>query len=102
MMVMSILTYPLKSSTEVGKKFVEALKKNPAPDYVNRLEIYVRYGGKGIQAFSPTEITKGKEDEGIKWLVEWYVQFYEIEGVEVELPIVLTAAEALPMIGMSM
>ena len=101
MHVVAITTYPLKSVMEVGKRFVESLK-DPLPDYVNRLAIYTRYGGKGIQVYSPVEIEKGREDEGLKELVKWYVPFFDIEGFEVKIEFVLIAEESLPLIGLEM
>ena len=99
MLVMTIVTYPLKSVMEVGRQFVESLK-DPLPDYINRLAIYTRYGDKGIQAYSPVEIEKGREDEGLKELVKWYTQYFDIEGFEVRMEIELAVEEALPLIGL--
>jgi len=99
MHVMATVTYPLKSVMEVGKQFVESLK-DPLPEYVNRLAIYTRYGDKGIQAYSPVEIEKGREDDGIRELVKWYTQFFDIEGVEVRIELVLPVEEAMPLIGL--
>jgi hypothetical protein len=48
------------------------------------------FGGK-----APIEIEAGHEDEGIKYLVKSYVPFCDIEGLEVELLVVLTTAECL-------
>lgn len=99
MRVMAIVTYPVKRAKEVGKIFVEKEKAAKRPDYVKRGEIYTRYGDKGIIVTSVSEIEKGHEEEGIKYLVEYYVDFYEVEGFEVQLPLVLTAEESLPLIG---
>jgi hypothetical protein len=102
MHIRQITTFPLKSVVETGKLFVEGLKDDPLPDYVKLLGLYVEYGGKGITTYDLYEIEKGHEDEGIKALTKDLIKYYDVEGYEVISKTVMTAEEALPLLGLSM
>jgi len=101
MHIMTFATYPLKSVNAVAKKFIEVMQE-PLPDYMRMTAFYVEYGGKGINAYTPVEIDKGHEEDGIRELTKWYTNFFDIEGYEVVSRVVYTAEEALPLIGMSL
>jgi hypothetical protein len=102
MHVLQIVTYPLKATVEVGKIFVGGLKDDPLPEYVKMLGLYVEYGGKGITTYDIYEIEKGHEDEGQKRLAKDHIKYYGVEGYEVISKTVMTAEEALPLIGLGM
>jgi hypothetical protein len=101
MRIITFATYPLTSVDAVAKRFLEVVKE-PLPDYVRMTAIYVEYGGKGINVYTPVEIDKGHEDEGMMALTKWYTNFYDIDGYEVVFRVVYTVEEALPLIGMKM
>jgi len=63
---MTVSTFPLKSSVDLGKVFLEAVAKQL--NYVNRLGMWVCYGGEGIKAWFVYETTKGHEEEGRRQL----------------------------------
>jgi hypothetical protein len=99
MYVIASTTYPLKSTMDAAKAFIESLKE-PLPDFVTRMGVYVCYGGKGIKGLSLYDIKEGKEAEGYKELAKMLTRFYDVEGYQVTLEWVLTAEEALPLIGL--
>ena len=99
MFVMVTSTYPTKSSVQVGKVAVETLAKAPPP-YVKRLGPYVTAGGDGIKAYTLYEIEKGHVEEGIVEVTKRMVPYFSIEGYKYTLETLLTAEEALPLIGL--
>jgi hypothetical protein len=101
MLIMYTMTYPLKSTLDAAKRFIEALK-DPPPDYINELGPYVRYGGKGIKAYWLVEIEKGHEDEGIKEIAKRLTIYFDVEGYEIDSEVVVTAEEAVPLLGLEM
>jgi len=101
MYVLYTTTYPLKSTLDAAKKFIEAAK-NPPPDYINQIGVYVAYGGKGIKGYALFEIEKGREDEGIKEIAKRLTIYYDVEGYEITSDVVLSAEEAIPLLGLEM
>ena len=99
MFVMVTHTYPFKSAVQVGKVGVEVLAKAPPP-HVERLGTYVTTGGDGLKVYVLHEIEKGHVQEGIKELTKRMVPFYSIEGWKYTLETLMTAEEALPLIGL--
>jgi hypothetical protein len=99
MLYMAASTFPLKSAVDAGKVFLEAVSKQLT--YVNRLGMWLCYGGEGIKTWFVYETTKGHEDEGLKELTNYYTAFYKIEGYKVEITPVLKPEEALPLIGLA-
>lgn len=91
-------TFPLKVAKEAGKKFVEA---EPLPDYIKRLGVYLEYGNKGINGYDLFEIEEEHADEGIKALHKHYTIYYDLEGFELSLRVVLSAMDALPLVGLA-
>ncbi len=101
MHAMAISTYPMASSEEVGKAFLESVK-DPHPDYVTRIGLYSLFGGKGIKTYTLYEVAREHADEAMKELVNRQISFGRVQGYEVTLEWVLTAEETLPMIGLQM
>jgi len=99
MFFMVTMTYPTKSAVQVGKVAVGALAKGPPP-HVEILGVYVTTGGDGLKAYNLYEIEKGHVEEGIKELTKRYVPFYSIEGWKHTIETLLSAEEALPIIGL--
>ncbi len=99
MIILYTLTYPLKSTLEAAKKYAEALK-DPRPDYINEIGLYVRYGGKGIKSYYLVEIEKGHEDEGIKEISKRMTVYFEVEGYEIDSEVVMAAEDAVALLGL--
>ena len=99
MLYMAVSTFPLKSSVDLGKVFLEVVAKQL--NYVNRLGMWVCYGGEGIKAWFVYETTKGHEEEGLKELTNYYTAYMNIEGYKVDIHPVLKPEEALSLIGLT-
>jgi hypothetical protein len=99
MLYMATSSFPLKSTVDLGKVFIEAVSKQLT--YVNRLGMWVCYGGEGIKAWFVYEITKGHEEEGFKELTNYYTAYLNVEGFKVDILPVLKPEDALPLIGLA-
>jgi len=99
MFLMVTQTYPTKSVAAVGKVAMGVLAK-ALPPYVKRLGPYIAAGGDGIKAYNLYEVEKGHEDEGYKELMKEEVPFFSIEGYKFTVEPLLSAEEALPLIGL--
>jgi hypothetical protein len=99
MLYMAASTFPLKSTVDLGKVFIEAVSKQLT--YVNRIGMWVCYGGEGIKAWFVYEITKGHEEEGFKELTNYYTAYLNVEGFKVDILPVLKPEDALPLIGLA-
>jgi hypothetical protein len=99
MLYMVIVSQPLKSTIDAGKVFVAALA-NPMA-HVNTVGMWISYGGDGITNYSIVELEKGYEEEASKALVNYFVQYYDIDGYKVNIIPVLKPEDALEMIGIT-
>jgi len=99
MLFMVTETWPTGSSVEVGKAAVEALAK-ALPPYIKRLGPYIAPGGDGIKAYNFYEVEKGHEDEGYKELMKEEVPYLSIGGYKFTVEPLLSAEEALPLVGL--
>ena len=93
---------PPGKATEAGKKYVEVLQKIPFESFEKPL---VPMAGRpvkdGIKAISIGEVEKGKYEEAVDRVWKRLVKFYGVEGFRFEIETLLTAEEAMPMIGLA-
>ena len=99
MFFMVTQTYPTKSTAQVGKVGVGMLAK-ALPPYVKRLGVYIAAGGDGMKTYVLYEIEKGQVEEGIKELNKRMVAYFNIEGWKYTIEPLMSAEEALPLIGL--
>ena len=99
MLYITTSTFPLKSSLDTGKVFLEAVSKQLT--YVNRVGMWMGYGGEGVKAWFVYETTKGHEEEGFVELTNYYTAYFNIEGYKVDIAPVLKPEDALPLIGLT-
>ncbi|MDW7729783.1 MAG: hypothetical protein SCJ94_07220 [Bacillota bacterium] len=99
MLYMATSSFPLKSTIDAGKVFLEATSKQMT--YVNRVGMWLCYGGDGVKTWFVYEVTKGHEEEGLKELTNYYTAYFSIEGYKVDITPVLKPEDALPLIGLS-
>jgi hypothetical protein len=100
MFYMTIVRFPMSSSEQMGKTTVEALSK-PLPDYLKRNGPYVVPTAEGVKSYSLYEAEKG-HDEAFQFIADWCATFRVVEGYSVAIEPVLTAAEALSMLGLKL
>ena len=101
MFFMAVQRWPLSSSEQVGKISVELLRK-PPQDYYKRIGPYVVMTVEGIKAYMLYDVEEGREGEAYKYLADLYVSYRVVEGYSVVIEPVLTAEEALPMLGLKL
>ena len=99
MFFMVTMTYPTKSSVQVGKVAVGTLAKAPPP-HVERLGIYTAAGGDGFKAYSLYEVEGEHVEEGIRELTKRFVPFYSVEGWKYTLEPLMGVEESLATIGL--
>jgi len=99
MLFMLTMTWPTKSSGEVGKVAVENLAK-ASPPHVKSLGLYLTPGGDGMKAYVLYEIEKGHIDEGFKEVTKRHVPYFSIEGWRYTIEPLLSVEEALPLVGL--
>ncbi len=99
MFLVSNSTYPLSSAKEVAAAFVKAAE-TPLPSYIKRIHTLTSAGELGIKVLGIFEVDDGKVADGIKELTRYFVQYYDLDGFMYTLEPMLTAEEAIPLLGL--
>jgi len=97
MLYMVTTTYPLKCANEIGKVYMERMKK-PKAEHVKRVGMWLAPGGKGVKSWTIYEVENGHEDEGYKEITSRHSEYFHIEGFEINIEAVLKPEDALPLI----
>lgn len=102
--VMSTSYFPAAKSAEVGKKYLEVLKKYPPDRSISKpiLRVAVRITPDGMKAFTISEVKEGKFNEYMKLVYEQILLYSEIEGYRSEVEVFMSGTEALPLVGLEM
>ena len=101
-LIMVTCWIPPDKATEAGKKYVEVMQKIPFQSFEKPLiPIAGRPVKDGIKAISISEVEKGKYEESMDLVWRRMVEFYGIEGFRFEIETLLTAEEAMPMVGLA-
>ena len=103
MFFMITSTYPPTKVSEVVKVFGKSLAE-PLPSFLKRLHVLTAggVGEPGIKTYSIFEADKGKEYEARAELTRRMAWFYHIEGWRYQIETLLTAEEAIPLLGIKM
>ena len=100
-LIMVTAWIPPDKAAEAGKKFVEVMQKIPFESFEKPL---VPMAGRpvkdGIKAISIGEVEKGSYEEAVDRVWRRMVEFYSVKGFRFEIETLLTAEEAMPMIGL--
>jgi len=99
MYLVSNSTYPLSSAKEIAAAFVKAAAE-PLPPYIKRTHTLTTAGDLGIRVLGIYEVEDDKVSQAIKDLTKYFVQYYEMEGFSYTLEPMLTAQEAIPLLGL--
>ncbi|MFX0031381.1 MAG: hypothetical protein ACFE8V_12265 [Promethearchaeota archaeon] len=102
--VLATTYFPADKSTEVGKKYLEVLKKFPTDRSIDKpiLPVAVRTTSRGMKAISVTEVKDGKFKEYMKRFYQNILEYFDIEGYKVDFEVFMSGAEALPLVGLEM
>ena len=103
-LVVATTYFPAEKSTEVGKKYLEVVKKFPTDRSIDKpiVPVAVRTTSKGMKAISVSEVKDGKFKEYMKRFYQNILEYFEIEGYKVDFEVYMSGAEALPLVGLEM
>ncbi len=91
------LWYPTDINTEVTEKFLEVVKEFPFDRSLGKETIQVasNTNKKGVEIISAMEVKQGKLEEAWTWAGKRLGPFQSIKGLEYEIRLWSTVAEAL-------
>jgi hypothetical protein len=99
MLFLATMTYPGSSIVDIVKLALKTLAENPYPEYTKR-NYYFTFGGDGIKGYTIYDIEKGKEEEGLKDILDRMTMVsMSIEGAKFTLETAFTLEEAFAMVG---
>ncbi len=96
--VMVTAKYPPHQADKVGKAFT-GTKIPETADFVKRINIFV-VADFDVKIYTLYEMPDDKLHEGIKSIATRYMGYRDIVGFDYKIEPLLTAQEALPMIGL--
>jgi hypothetical protein len=100
MFLVTTVVYPPDKSIVAAEKFIEVAAKE-LPPFLKRLQVLGDSRmDKGMKVLSIYEADDARIKESIIELTKMYVQFNGIEGFRYEIEPMLTAKEALAVLGM--
>ncbi len=102
-MVLMINTtyFPPGKAAEVGKKYIEALKKLPPDRSISKtLVTGASSTTLGIKVSGISEVKKGKVAEAYARTSEFDLMFADVEGFRYEIETVMDITEAMPVVGL--
>ncbi|MFC1919880.1 hypothetical protein ACFLWX_03730 [Chloroflexota bacterium] len=96
-------TYPPNKVGEAVQVFGKSLAE-PLPSFLKRLHVLTPggVGEPGIRTYSIFEADKGKEYEAFAELSRRMAWYHDIEGYRYHIEPLLTAEEAIPLLGLKM
>ena len=101
---MSTSYFPAAKSAEVGKKYLEVLKKYPPDRSISKiiLRVAVRVTPDGMKAFTISEVKEGKFNEFMKLAYEQILLYSGIEGYRSDVVVFMSGTDAFPLVGLEM
>ena len=102
--VVTTTYFPSESSAEVGKKYIEQVKKFPPDRSLEKLlvPVAVKTTKKGMKGITVAEVKDGKFKEYIARSYANLLGYFEIKGYRVEIEVYMSGVEALPLVGLKM
>lgn len=94
MLYMVEATFPLENSAKAAKAFAEAMARPQTR--LNRIGMWMAYGGDGWKTWFVCEIDKEYE-EGFKELAGRYTAFFGIGGYKVNIQPIMKPEEAIAL-----
>lgn len=90
----------MEKPAEVGQVFVKALPT--LPPYIKMTGPFIAMGGEGVKAWLIWEVEKGHEEEGLIIIMKFMMDYANVGGQKFTLEPVVTGADALPLVGLSL
>ncbi|NVM00743.1 MAG: hypothetical protein HWN67_00285 [Candidatus Helarchaeota archaeon] len=100
-LIVTTVLYPHGKAKDVGKKYIEVLKKFP-PDrsLAKTVLVAARATKDGIKVIGISDVKKGKYKEALIRLVQSEQEYTDIEGFTYEIETYLDITEAMPIVGL--
>ncbi len=95
---MVIFTYPPEKAKEVGEAFISG-KAPDLPDFVNRIHLFVVMDV-DIKTYAIYKVQDENSHEGLVAITKRFTGYFDIKGAKFKIEPLLTAEEALPLIGL--
>ena len=93
--------FPPDKAAEVGKRYIEVLKKFPPDRSISKtLSIGVKATKNGIKVIGVAEVKKGKFEEAFTRLNQSDLEYADIEGYRYKVETIMDITEAMPTIGL--
>ena len=97
MVIVTKVSYPTESATEMAKRFLEAPQM---PDYIVRKGPYVTANTQeGIHVMMISELDKSRLAEGLDFSASYMTHFYGVPGFKYEIKPNFEVEEALKILG---
>lgn len=94
---------PMGRAEEVGKIYLEVRKTPIDRSLMKRVvPIGMRIAEGGIWGISIYEVKPGKVEEAMADLTKRVLPFGEIEGYRLDMEVLMTGAETMPLVGLKM
>ena len=100
MLLMETHTWPMEKSADVGQVFVKVFPT--LPPYIKSTGPFVTMGGDGVKGWAIWDVEKGYEEEGLMVIMKHLMECAKIGGQRFTLEPMLTGADALPLVGLSL
>lgn len=99
MIIVAFTSFPLESSTEVGKRLIQL---PPLPSYMTLKGPFLTSElGTGIKSITMFEFDQTKTGEAMEYVNNRYTKYMGVPGLTYSVAIWLEAKEAMKMIGLA-
>ncbi len=99
--IFSFVKYPPTVAVKVAEKYLEAMQKNPVPDYVKRLvPAATRDTLDGVLVINIDEVKEADLGKALKYLNMFIQAFRDFEGLTWEFKTFATVPEGLSYLGL--
>ncbi|MFX0134851.1 MAG: hypothetical protein ACFFDN_14515 [Candidatus Hodarchaeota archaeon] len=100
-LIVTTVLYPPGKAKDVGKKYIEVLKKFPPDRSIAKTVLVAARSTKdGIKVIGISDVKKGKYEETLMRAVQGQQEFTDIDGYTYEIETFLDITEAMPIVGL--
>jgi hypothetical protein len=98
MLYMGIGTLSISSVADFAKSSIDESINHPQPEYITR-NIYLKFGGDGIQIYVIFDVDKGKEEEALMSIMGRAIRFgLSIEDIKWTFEPIMTLEEGFTLL----
>ena len=103
--IMTVAWFPSSKASEVGKAYLEVMKKYPRDRSLSTplLNVGVKATKDGLKVVSIGRVKKGKVEEAMDLGYKRFIEYSKrLEGFEYDVEVLLEDAEAMSLVGLGM